>query len=102
VSRARLVRRFSLSVVVAIVIAIVVATVLGVSLVRRPFPQTSGQLAVSGLTANVTVLRDDRGVPTIYADSSQDLFRAQGYVAAQDRSSRWMCEGTSPPAGSRR
>ena len=68
-----------------VVIAIVVATVLGVSLVRRTFPQTAGQLAVSGLTANVTVLRDDRGVPQIYADNPQDLFRAQGYVAAQDR-----------------
>jgi len=68
-----------------VVIAVVVATVLGVSLVRRTFPQTAGQLAVSGLTANVTVLRDDRGVPQIYADNSQDLFRAQGYVAAQDR-----------------
>jgi penicillin amidase len=74
-----------LSVVVAIVITMVVATVVGVSLVRRPFPQTSGRLAVSGLTANVSVLRDEQGVPQIYADNSQDLFRAQGYVAAQDR-----------------
>jgi len=85
VSRARLFRRISLSVVALIVIAMVVATVVGVSLVRRPFPQTSGQLTVSGLTAKVTVLRDDRGVPQIYADNPQDLFRAQGYVAAQDR-----------------
>jgi penicillin G amidase len=72
-------------VVVLVVIAIVVATVVGVSLVRRSFPQTSGQLAVSGLTAKVTVLRDNRGVPQIYADNAQDLFRAQGYVAAQDQ-----------------
>jgi penicillin G amidase len=85
VSRARLVRRVSLSVVIVIVIAMVVATVVGVSLVRRSFPQTSGELAVSGLTSKVTVLRDDRGVPQIYADNAQDLFRAQGYVAAQDR-----------------
>jgi len=63
----------------------VVAALVGVSLVRRSFPQTSGQLTVSGLTAKVTVLRDDRGVPQIYADNPQDLFRAQGYVAAQDR-----------------
>jgi len=63
----------------------VVATGIGVSLVRRSFPQTSGQLSLSGLTAKVTVLRDDRGVPQIYADNPQDLFRAQGYVAAQDR-----------------
>jgi penicillin amidase len=61
------------------------ATFVGVSLVRRPFPQTSGELSVSGLTSKVTVLRDDQGVPQIYADNAQDLFRAQGYVAAQDR-----------------
>jgi len=48
-------------------------------------PQISGELSASGLTAKVTVLRDDRGVPQIYADNAQDLFRAQGYVAAQDR-----------------
>ena len=70
---------------VLVVVAIVVATVFGVSLVRRSSPQTSGELAVSGLTAKVTVLRDDRGVPQIYADNAQDLFRAQGFVAAQDR-----------------
>jgi len=85
VSRAKLVRRISLSVVALIVIAVVVATGVGVSLVRRPLPQTSGELSVSGLTSKVTVLRDDRGVPQIYADNAQDLFRAQGYVAAQDR-----------------
>ena len=85
VSRASLVRRISLSVAVLIVVAVVVATVVGVSLVRRSFPQTSGDLAVSGLTSKVTVLRDDRGVPQIYADNPQDLFRAQGFVAAQDR-----------------
>jgi len=33
----------------------------------------------------VTVLRDRWGVPHIYADSAEDLFRAQGYVHAQDR-----------------
>jgi penicillin amidase len=85
VSRAKTFRRVSLSVAVLVVVAIVVAMVVGVSLVRRSFPQTSGELAVSGLTSKVTVLRDDRGVPQIYADNAQDLFRAQGFVAAQDR-----------------
>ena len=84
-SRAKLARRISLSVVVLVVIAIVVATVVGVSLIRAPLPQTSGELSVSGLTSKVTVLRDNQGVPQIYADNPQDLFRAQGYVAAQDR-----------------
>ena len=48
-------------------------------------PTTSGSLEVRGLSAPVDVLRDKQGVPQIYADNAQDLFRAQGYVAAQDR-----------------
>ncbi len=84
-SRAKLARRVSLSVAILVVVALVVAGVIGLSLVRRSFPQTSGRLAISGLTADVTVLRDDRGVPQIYADNAADLFRAQGFVAAQDR-----------------
>jgi penicillin G amidase len=85
VSRAKLASRISVAVVALVVVAIVVVTGVGVSLVRRSFPQTTGQLTLSGLTAKVTVLRDGRGVPQIYADNPQDLFRAQGYVAAQDR-----------------
>jgi penicillin G amidase len=73
------------SLVALLVVAAVVLAVVGVGLVRRSFPQASGELAVRGLTAPVSVLRDDQGVPQIYADNAQDLFRAQGYVAAQDR-----------------
>ena len=74
-----------MSLVALLVVAAVVVAVVGVGLVRRSFPQTSGELAVRGLTAPVSVLRDGQGVPQIYADNAQDLFRAQGYVAAQDR-----------------
>jgi len=54
-------------------------------LVRRPFPQISGSVAVSGLRASVEVIRDRWGMPHIYAQSAADLFFAQGYVHAQDR-----------------
>ncbi|MCL2850239.1 MAG: penicillin acylase family protein [Micrococcales bacterium] len=53
--------------------------------VRRPLPTHAGQLSVSGLDDEVTVVRDARGVPTITAASSHDLFFAQGYTDAQDR-----------------
>jgi penicillin amidase len=53
--------------------------------VHRSFPQTSGDITVPGLRGDVTVLRDDKGVPQIYADNAEDLFLAQGYVQAQDR-----------------
>ena len=47
--------------------------------------QTSGRLAVAGLSRPVTVLRDPWGIPHIYAETQDDLFFAQGFVAAQDR-----------------
>src|SRR5690554_2240678 len=53
--------------------------------IQRSFPQTSGEVTVQGLDDNVTVQRDDRGVPTITATSTDDLFFAQGFTHAQDR-----------------
>ncbi|MGD7043159.1 penicillin acylase family protein [Jeotgalibacillus proteolyticus] len=46
---------------------------------------TEGELSVSALDAGVTVTRDDNGVPHINAESDADLYRAQGFVQAQDR-----------------
>ncbi|MFD5324680.1 penicillin acylase family protein [Streptomyces sp. NPDC127092] len=57
----------------------------GVSTVRGSFPQTTGTIRVDALSGPVEVKRDAYGVPQIYADSEADLFRAQGYVQAQDR-----------------
>jgi penicillin G amidase len=48
-------------------------------------PQTTGTISLPGLDADVEVRRDARGVPTILADTSHDLFYAQGFVHAQDR-----------------
>ena len=53
--------------------------------VRRGYPSYDGEVALPGLAGEVEVLRDSYGVPTIYADTAEDLFRAQGYVHAQDR-----------------
>ncbi|MBT2479462.1 penicillin acylase family protein [Streptomyces sp. ISL-94] len=57
----------------------------GVDSVRASFPQTTGSLQVPGLTGTVDVKRDAHGIPQLYADSDEDLFRAQGFVHAQDR-----------------
>ncbi|MER6316764.1 penicillin acylase family protein [Streptomyces sp. NPDC001581] len=57
----------------------------GVDSVRASFPQTTGSLKVPGLTGTVDVKRDAHGIPQLYADNDDDLFRAQGFVHAQDR-----------------
>jgi penicillin G amidase len=81
----RLARRISLGVAVVVVLALVVGLVYVLRTVRRPFAQVSGSAALAGLSGKVSVMRDDRGVPQLYADTADDLFRAQGYVQAQDR-----------------
>jgi penicillin amidase len=57
---------------------------------RAALPQTSGTLQVPGLQKPVTVLRDPWGIPHIFAETRDDLFFAQGFVAAQDR--LWQME----------
>ncbi len=52
---------------------------------RRPFPAVDGVLSVADLDGDVEVIRDDSGVPHIYASTLHDLFLAQGFVHAQDR-----------------
>lgn len=69
--------------VLVVVLLVLAAAVVGV--VRRPLPQTEGEVEVPGLSASVEVVRDDYDIPQIYADTDADLMRAQGYVHAQER-----------------
>lgn len=48
-------------------------------------PIISGEVGVSILDDEVIVTRDEAGVPHIEAESDADLYRAQGYIQAQDR-----------------
>ena len=80
--RARLI---VITVVLLLVAGIGGGTFWTISTVRDSFPQTTGSLKLKGLDDPVTVQRDREGIPQVYADSSKDLFTAQGYVQAQDR-----------------
>ena len=66
-----------------VVLLLLAAAVVGV--VRRPLPQTSGEIEVPGLSAPVEVVRDDHGIAQVYADTDADLMFAQGFVHAQER-----------------
>ncbi|WP_417503207.1 penicillin acylase family protein [Microbacterium sp.] len=77
--------RISFLVVAGIVVIAVAAAFFVTWTIQRSFPQTSGTVELDGLKAEVTVQRDDRGIPTITADSTDDLFYAEGFVHAQDR-----------------
>jgi penicillin G amidase len=53
--------------------------------VYRPLPQLDGTAPLAGLQNEVSVDRDNWGVPHLRASSVEDLAEAQGYVMAQDR-----------------
>ncbi|WP_185966284.1 penicillin acylase family protein [Ectopseudomonas mendocina] len=48
-------------------------------------PQRDGELVLGALQASVTVDYDERGVPHIRAENEADMYRALGFVHAQDR-----------------
>jgi penicillin amidase len=54
-------------------------------LTREPLPRHAGELRVDGLTDTVRIVRDQWGVPHIYAGNYHDLYFAQGFTQAQDR-----------------
>lgn len=72
-------------ILVFLLLVLLAATAYGVFTVRRSFPQVSDEIEIAGLDSRVEVLRDDLGVPHIYASNEHDLFFAQGFTHAQDR-----------------
>lgn len=73
-----------------LVLVLIIVLVGGTWFVRNPWPQVSGTITIDGLSAPVQIIRDNRGIPQIYAESDHDLFFAQGFVHAQDR--LWQME----------
>lgn len=57
---------------------------------RTRLPRLDGELSLAGLEKPVRLLRDQWGVPHIFADTLHDLFFAQGFAHAQDR--LWQME----------
>jgi penicillin G amidase len=72
-------------ILIGLLLLAVAIVIFGFFLVRRSFPQVDGEIEVAGLDGQVEIVRDDDGVPHVYAGTEHDLFFAQGYVHAQDR-----------------
>lgn len=69
-------------------VAAIVVVALGMAVwwfVYRPLPPLDGSLSLPGLKSEVTVERDNWGIPHIRATSVEDLAEAQGFVTAEDR-----------------
>jgi len=64
---------------------VLIAVGLGARYLYQKLPERSGQVDLQKLGADVVVRFDERGVPHISARNELDLYRALGYVHAQDR-----------------
>ena len=84
-SRRSPVARFLLWLLLAVLLVLAALVAYAYYVAHSALPQLDGQVEIQGLSAPVTVTRDGHGVPTIEATTLEDLFFAQGYVAAQDR-----------------
>lgn len=85
-SKAKKILLFSLSGVLALG---VVASGGSYWFVRNALAKTDGELILD-VSKPVSVVRDDYGIPHIYASNERDVMFAQGYVHAQDR--LWQME----------
>ncbi len=74
-------------IVLAVILAIALITGLTIvsGIKKGALPVYNGELVIKGLEQEVTVYRDERGMPHIYAAGEHDLYLATGYIMAQER-----------------
>ncbi|MGA9852207.1 MAG: penicillin acylase family protein [Gammaproteobacteria bacterium] len=70
---------------IGIGVLVLILIIGGTIFLRGSAPQLDGSVKLAGLTAPVTVTRDDLGVPAITAANQLDVARAIGFLHAQDR-----------------
>ncbi len=85
VSRRSLAARISLYSALGLLLIVALVAGYAYHIAKAALPQLDGRTSVTGLSGPVIVIRDAHGVPTIQANSLDDVFFAQGYVTAQDR-----------------
>ena len=73
------------SFLVLIVLVLITGLIIVTGIKRGAIPKYKGEMTLKGLSAEVTVYRDERGMPHIYANDEHDLYYAVGYVMAQER-----------------
>jgi len=81
----KILKTILLSLLALIVIAVAAGLILISGIKRGALPDYEGEQTLAGLTEEVTVYRDHRGMPHIYAANEHDLYFAVGYVMAQER-----------------
>ena len=78
-------KRILLGLLVIIALAVIAGMIMIRNISHKGIPQYSGTLNLKCIHEEVNVVRDENGIPHIYAKNENDLYAAVGYVLAQDR-----------------
>lgn len=81
----KILKRILIGFLVLVLLILVAAGVYLRFMKTAAVPDYNKDLYVIGLEDEVQVLRDDHGIPYIYAQNETDLYRAVGFAMAQDR-----------------
>jgi len=81
----KIIKTILISLLMLVVILVIGGLILLRGIKKGALPKYKGELALNGLSNDVTVYRDERGMPHIYAENEHDLYFATGYVTAQER-----------------
>jgi penicillin G amidase len=77
------------TILLSLLILIILATVAGGIFIqytaKKALPDYNHNIVLSGLTSDVQVSRDSFAIPHIVAQNEHDLYRATGFLLAQDR-----------------
>ena len=78
-------KRILLALLAIVVVALITGALFITGIKRGALPKYDGEISLSSLESPVTVYRDIRGMPHIYAENEHDLYLATGYIMAQER-----------------
>ncbi len=70
-------------IIFSLILALIVIALFSTKFINRY--KTSGKIQLKSLKNKVRIIRDNNGMPYIYAGNLLDAIRAQGFVTAQDR-----------------
>lgn len=78
-------KRILLGFLILVLLTVIIGFFLLNNIKKGALPDYNKNVQIPGLSEEVTVLRDSFGIPHIYAQNESDLYRAVGFVMAQDR-----------------
>lgn len=81
----KLFKKILIGLFIVVILAIIGGYIYLCHLAARAIPDYNQNVKLKNIKETVTVYRDQYGIPHIYAKNEEDLYRAVGYVMAQDR-----------------